>query len=1027
MADRSLSGLPKFITEGLLGNLLTTTPPTVPGKVPIPAGISRGFDLFVLSVRKSRNKYEEKQTVLREIQQLKSLISQPDINNVQRKDYVCRMMYCHTLNYDVTFGAITALNLVSTSQLMEKRIGYLGCTTILHRDHELALMIISTMQSDMVNSNILNNMMGLTGARELISIQCIPHVLSSVISLLKHSRELVRQKAVMCLHQFLILAPDLMEHNHTILQKTLYDKDPGVMAAAVHIIQYYIEKDVENSLQFGESLFSILKQITSTNMASMFRYENIPFPWLQIQILKCLTKLAVVHESVNKRFIPVLNEVLQTSSFKRDIALCILYECLQSIVTIKSPKYLLDEAAAHIGKFLQSTSPTLKYIGVKLLVMLVKVNPQYSINYQQLIVKSLENSDVNIQRKMHRLLYEISNDTNVGVVCTKLINQIKTSSDKYWKSEVITMVMNLVQRFEGNTQWCIDTMFIVLTYGDYVIGNKLLNQVFCFIEKAFVCKQTADNKHQKLLVTKCVSVLVDKKSTQNSIHVALWTLGKLCVLLKSMPDDKIISLVIEHLTNKSLSYNIHSCAVTMLQHFISNNVVDMVTMATRLKECLKSDMTIVIRQRLSVILEVCDKKIDLLNHDNDSIDLTLTFLDALVVEDLKNGGMPFVPEHLRGNNQELIQSKTLVTDTLSISQDDSANSRLRTESTTSSNKTTEESEHSIIIPIVKKVWGKQGRIDTSRNNIVEEENVATLKSAEETEQNQLATVLFGGFLDKENDNDENQSIFTKSSDSAGWKKLHSERTQSSSKSSSKHDTQTNSSNTHTAQSVIDDSSILTDKKLMDIEPAETNVTMETEDVNNLFSDTSQQNIDSNDSNSTGENSSTVSELDLDTALSNLIDSNLQSPRQTHLQSFGNIDDSSIPLAMGVTQGIDIKGTSMENVATGIKMENVAIGASTENVANDKSTENVYKGTSAEMNSLESHYLNMRLEPPELPSVDSSQSMYTDIADSMYSGCDLDILDDDSNHTLYTLDDDNGDDESLYYQPSAAANLIDKKS
>jgi vesicle coat complex subunit len=54
-------------------------------------------------------------------------------------------------------------------------------------------------------------------------------------------RELVRQKAVLCLHQFQLLAPDLLEHRQEDLERMLYDKDPGVMAAAVHIIQHAIE------------------------------------------------------------------------------------------------------------------------------------------------------------------------------------------------------------------------------------------------------------------------------------------------------------------------------------------------------------------------------------------------------------------------------------------------------------------------------------------------------------------------------------------------------------------------------------------------------------------------------------------------------------------------------------------------------------------------------------------------------------------------------------------------------------------
>ena len=38
--------------------------------------------------------------------------------------------------------------------------------------------------------------------------------------------------------------------------------------------------------------------------------------------------------------------------------------------------------------------------GVKLLVMLVQVSPQYATDYQDMIVQSLDNPDTSIQRKV---------------------------------------------------------------------------------------------------------------------------------------------------------------------------------------------------------------------------------------------------------------------------------------------------------------------------------------------------------------------------------------------------------------------------------------------------------------------------------------------------------------------------------------------------------------------------------------------------------------------------------------------------
>ena len=47
---------------------------------------------------------------------------------------------------------------------------------------------------------------------------------------------------------------------------------------------------------------------------------------------------------------------------------------------------------------------------------------------------------------MYKLLYQIANPSNVEVITEKLLHQLDISLDKYWRSEVISMVMELSKR-----------------------------------------------------------------------------------------------------------------------------------------------------------------------------------------------------------------------------------------------------------------------------------------------------------------------------------------------------------------------------------------------------------------------------------------------------------------------------------------------------------------------------------------------------------------------------------------------------
>lgn len=69
-----------------------------------------------------------------------------------------------------------------------------------------------------------------------------------------------------------------------------------------------------------------------------------------------------------------------------------------------NPRYILRtfsrKAVVHSGV---ETYVLRLFVGVKLLVLLVQVAPQYAADYQDMIVQSLDHPDVSIQRKVHAL------------------------------------------------------------------------------------------------------------------------------------------------------------------------------------------------------------------------------------------------------------------------------------------------------------------------------------------------------------------------------------------------------------------------------------------------------------------------------------------------------------------------------------------------------------------------------------------------------------------------------------------------
>ena len=115
---------------------------------------------------------------------------------------------------------------------------------------------------------------------------------------------------------------------------------------------------------------------------------------------------------------------------------------------------------------------------------------------------------------MYKLLYQISNPTNVEVICDKLLHQLEISLDKFWRSEVITMVMDLTKRWVNKIENCNSLKKIVLKNPDNLICKTWDNKIYFqltpkrktnlhaetkLFQNIYICGVFTDNPYSKLL------------------------------------------------------------------------------------------------------------------------------------------------------------------------------------------------------------------------------------------------------------------------------------------------------------------------------------------------------------------------------------------------------------------------------------------------------------------------------------------------------------------------------------------------
>jgi hypothetical protein len=103
----------------------------------------------------------EEKRINKELANIRSKFKQGGLSGYDKKKYVCKLLYIYILGWNVDFGHLEAVNLVSATKYSEKQIGYLAVTLFLHEEHELLHLVVNSIRKDLADINELNNCLAL--------------------------------------------------------------------------------------------------------------------------------------------------------------------------------------------------------------------------------------------------------------------------------------------------------------------------------------------------------------------------------------------------------------------------------------------------------------------------------------------------------------------------------------------------------------------------------------------------------------------------------------------------------------------------------------------------------------------------------------------------------------------------------------------------------------------------------------------------------------------------------------------------
>ena len=463
----------------------------------------RGLHNFISDIRNAPNKEEERIRVDKELANIRlKFTSSSSLNSYQKKKYVWKMCYIYMLGYEVDFGHMEIISLLSSTKFQEKSVGYMGVALLVKPGDELMTLVVNSMRNDIVGglyygANLALAAVANIGGNDLAESICadvarlITNPNNSQFNnpnLIKSPEEerivkiAIRKKAVLCLLRLFRTNPECLDLSDWVDQfgTLLTDRDLGVVTSSMSLLLSFASNEPAMFDGAIPLVVEILKRLlVSRQFTSDYTYYAIPSPWL---IIKCLRFLQYYRLPSDPALVEAVNDALQKllargeniaadSLNKSNAEHAILFETCNLVILYGTDvdSTIKEKVVNFLGKFIAVKDANVRYLGLEAMGRLVRTDgPSGAQRHQETVITSLKDADVSVQKRALDLLFVMTDHTNCeGVVGELLVNL--ASVDATVKDDMVVKIAILSEKFAINLHWYLDTMVqVIMCAGDFV-------------------------------------------------------------------------------------------------------------------------------------------------------------------------------------------------------------------------------------------------------------------------------------------------------------------------------------------------------------------------------------------------------------------------------------------------------------------------------------------------------------------------------------------------------------------------------
>ena len=451
------------------------------------SGVSQGgLKNFIGDIRNCNSREQEQTRIDKELANIRLKFANSNLSTYQRKKYVWKLVYIFMLGYEVDFGHMEIISLISSPTYSEKQVGYVAVSILMKSSDDKMTLVVNSVRNDLLSRNNYYQTLALSSVANIGGAEFASALTIDVQRTLtaKYTDSIVKKKAALCLLKLFRHNPESIVHEDWApsMVQLLENNNVhlGVILSVMALLIALATKsaaDYEVCLPYVIHIFSRLV-LTPRAVREDWLYYLTPSPWLQVKFLKFLQLYPPPTKSTQAdRLNEILKRVLTNTAVSETVNKSngdhsILFEAVNLILAYgnAAESSLRTEAMSLLGRFISVQEPNIRYLGLEALSRFASIGlVDDSIKkHQNTVCVSLRDRDVSVRRQALDLLFSMCDHSNAQSIVNELLTNLTTAMVTI-REEMVLKIAILAERYATDLKWYVDTVLKLIDIsGDHV-------------------------------------------------------------------------------------------------------------------------------------------------------------------------------------------------------------------------------------------------------------------------------------------------------------------------------------------------------------------------------------------------------------------------------------------------------------------------------------------------------------------------------------------------------------------------------